>query len=174
MDLASVSLAVIALVYAGLALGGLIGIIVLIKLYSDMKKKVEEIKKQIEPYQSKADQMLYKAEVMMEIAQTLAEDVKVLVDKAKETGVDVMDKTRQTTTEVMDKAKETSFEVMDKTKETVDEVSELVVGTKKRVENHTNYIFNRVATIEEKLDDVYAFLVGIAKFTTKLVKKEDR
>lgn len=85
-----------------------------------------------------------------------------------------MDKTKETTTEVMDKAKQTSFEVMDKTKETVNEVSDLVVSTKKRVENHTNYIFGRVSALEEKLDDVYAFLVGISKFTSKLIKREDR
>ncbi len=160
-NLASISLAVIALVYAGLALGGLIGIVVLIKLYGDLKIKVEELKKQVEPYQSKVDDMLYKVQQMVDIAEGLANDAKVLSSKAKETGI-----------EVMDKAKETSIEVMDKTKVSVNEISSLVVDTKKRVENHTNYVFNRVKSIEEKLDDVYAFLVGITKFTSKLFKKE--
>ncbi|WP_035588282.1 DUF948 domain-containing protein [Hippea jasoniae] len=157
--LAQLSLVVIGLVYAGLAIAGLVGIIVLIKLYSDMKKKLDDVVKQVEPYQSKLDDMLYKTQQLLAVAEGLAEDVKELSSKAKDTGI-----------EVMDKAKETSFEIMDKTKGTVVEVTSLVVDTKTRVENHTNYIFNRVKTIEEKLDNIYAFLTGISNFVSKLVK----
>ncbi len=160
-NLASISLVVIALVYVILAIGALIGIVILIKLYGDLKNKLEELKKQIEPYQSKIDDTLYKVQQIVDTAEGITNDVKVLSSKAKETGV-----------EVMDKAKETSIEVMDKTKVSVNEISSLVVDTKKRVENHTNYLFGRVRSIEEKMDDVYAFLVGITKFTSKFFKKE--
>ncbi len=161
-ELSSISLLVIALVYVVFALGVFIGFIVLIGLYSNLKKKIEELKKQIEPYQSKVEFMFYKTQQIVEIAEQLAKDAKELSEDVKTTAKEVLEKTKGTT-----------FEIMDKTKESVVEVNSLVVNTKKRVENHTNYLFDRVKTLEEKLDEVYAFLVGISKVMSKLMGKEE-
>ncbi len=161
-ELSSISLLVIALVYVIFSLGAFVGFIVLIKLYSNLRKKLDELKKQIEPYQSKVEFMFYKTQQIVEIAEQLTKDAKELSDDVKTTAKEVLDKTKDTT-----------FELMDKTKESVTEVNSLVVNTKNRVEAHSNYLFDRVKSIEEKLDDVYAFLVGLSKVANKLVKKED-
>ncbi len=161
-ELAGVSLAVIALVYVILALGAFVGIIILISLYAKIKKRLDGLKKQIEPYQSKVDFMFYKSQEIVEIAEQLAKDAKELSDEVK-----------TTTEDVIEKAKDTTFEIMDKTKESFVEVSSLIVNTKNRVEAHTEYLFDRVKAIEEKLDDVYAFLTGVSKATSKLLKKEE-
>ncbi len=161
-ELAGVSLLVIAIVYAVFAIGAFVGIIVLISLYSNLKKKLDELKKQIEPYQSKVDFMLYKTQQIVEVAEQIANDAKELSGEAKDTAKSVLEKT-----------KETTFEIMDRTKESVIEINSLVINTKTRVESHANYLFDRVKSIEEKLDDIYAFLIGVSKVTTKLIKKED-
>ncbi len=161
-ELSSISLLVIALVYVIFALGSFVGFIVLIGLYSNLKKRIEELKKQIEPYQSKVEFMFYKTQEIVEIAEQLAKDAKELSEDVKTTAKEVLEKTKNTT-----------FEVMDKTKESVVEVNSLVINTKKRAENHANYLFDRVKELEEKLDDVYAFVVGISKVMSKLIKRED-
>ncbi len=161
-EISTVSLVVIAAVYVIIGLGVLVGIVVLIKMYSNIKGKLEQLEKQIEPYQSKIDFVLYKTQQVVEIAEQLAKDAKELSEDVKTTAKEVLDKTKDTT-----------FEVMDKTKESVVEVNSLVVNTKKRIENHTSYLFDRVKALEEKLDDVYAFLVGISKVMSKLIRRED-
>jgi len=161
-ELSSISLLVIALVYVVFALGAFVGFIVLIGLYSSLKKRIEELRKQIEPYQSKVEFMFYKTQQIVEIAEQLAKDAKEISENVK-----------GTTGDILEKAKDTTFELMDKTKESVVEVNSLVVNTKNRVEAHTNYLFDRVKSIEEKLDDVYAFLVGVSKVVSKLTRRED-
>ncbi len=161
-EIATISLAVIAIVYVVIAIGVLVGIVVLIKMYSNIRNKLEFLEKQIEPYQSRVDFMVYKMQQVVEIMEQLAKDAKELSEDVK-----------ITTKEVLDKTKDTTFEIMDKTKESVVEVNSLVVGTKKRVENHTSYVFDRIKALEEKLDDVYAFLAGLSKVANKLIRKGD-
>ena len=152
MSVAEWSLLVIAIVYAGFALGGIIAFFVGLKMYKDLKKSVDELKKEIEPYRSKVDDLVYKAQQIMDVANEIMLDLKTASKKTTETVGSIVDKTAKT----------------------ADELLGFVVTTKKRADVHTAYLFERVEKIEERLDNVYAVLKGAGVLVSKLkTSKED-
>lgn len=146
-----VSLAIIAAVYVGLAVVGIVALIILIKLYGNLKKSVDELKREIEPYNSNAKEIVYKAQKIMDAVVEVSDEIK----------------------EIGSTAKETSTGIMDKANNAADEVVDLVVDTKKKTETHIQYVFKRVETIEEQIDGVYAFLSGINTVVSKLKKRKE-
>ncbi len=148
---ATISLVVIAAVYVGLAFVGLVAFFVMMKLYSDLNKKVKEIKKELEPYVSISKDMVYKTQEMVDIAHSLSEEVK----------------------ETAEKLKETSFRVMDTIGETAEDVAKFGSNTTGKLRAHVSYLLERVELIEEKLDTVYAFLVGISSLASKVGRKKE-
>ncbi|MGC8502480.1 hypothetical protein [Desulfurella sp.] len=151
MSISEVSLAVIAIVYLGVAIFGLVALILVKNQYTKMQQKIDEIKKEIQPLVADSKDMFYKASDMVNMSKEILLSVKELSNKAKDTMSDVLDG-----------AKEAS-----------NSVSNLVIDTNKKAKNHIEYVFDRVESIEEKLDEVYAYLFGIVNFIKKFKGDED-
>ncbi len=152
MSVAEWALVVIAIVYAGFAIAGIVAFFVGLKLYKDLKRSVDELKKEIEPYRSKVDDLVYKSQQIMDVANEIMVDLKSASEKTKQAVGNIMDKTTQT----------------------ADELLGFVVSTKKKAEVHTAYLFERVEEIEERLDNVYAILKGAGVLVSRLkTSKED-
>ncbi len=149
--ISDVSLAVIASIYVLLAIGVFIGLFILTKLYGDLKHKMDDMKRDMEPYKVKVDDISYKVQKITNASSEIVEDAKSIADKTKETTLDLMNKTKETT----------------------DEVSSLIIGTKNKTKSHIDYVFQRVESIEEKLDNIYIFLNGVTMFTSKFPKKKE-
>ncbi len=146
MSVGEWALVVIAVVYAGFALFGIVALLVGLKLYGNLKRSIEGLKKEIDPYKAQVDDLMYKVQQIMDIATEIMGDLKSVSEKTKDTVSDVMDKTSRT----------------------ADEVFDLVLNTKKRVEVHTGYLFERIEEIEERLDNIYAVLKGAGVLVSKL------
>ncbi len=151
MSIGDISLAVIAIVYVGFAIAGIVGLFILIGLYKDIKRSVDELKKQMEPYRSAAQDMVYKAQQITDVAAEIATDVK----------------------QISSKTKETAEGILDKTSHAADEVVSLVIDTKKRTQAHIAYLFERIEAIEERLDNIYAYLKGAGVLVSKLRKNKE-
>jgi uncharacterized protein YoxC len=151
MNIGEVSLAIIAVVYLGFAVAGLVALILVKNQYTQMQKKIDEIKKEMQPFVADSKDMFYKATDMVNMTREIMLSVKELSMKAKDTVSDVLDG-----------AKEAS-----------NSVSNLVIDTNKKTKAHIEYIFDRVESIEEKLDEVYAYLFGIVNFVKKLKGDKD-
>ncbi len=152
MSVGEISLAVIAGVYLILAIAAVFLLVIVVRLYSDLKGRMDELKKEVESYANNSKDIIYKTQQIMDVAKSISEDAKGVSQKAKDTAVDILDTTKDTTDKIANLASETQ----DKTKK------------------HINYLFDRVGTIEEKLDIIYVFLTGVTSLTSKFTKKGDR
>ncbi len=151
MNIGEISLAIIAIVYLGFAIAGLVALILVKNQYNQMQKKIEEIKKEIQPFVADSKDMFYKATDMVNMTKEIFVSIKELSDKAKTTMSDILDSA----------------------KEAASSASNLVIDTNKQVKSHIEYVFDRVESIEEKLDELYAYLFGIVKFVKKIKGDKD-
>ncbi|WP_291492122.1 hypothetical protein [Desulfurella sp.] len=151
MNIGEISLVIIAVVYLGFAISGLVALILVKNQYNKLQKKIDEVKQEIQPFVADSKDMFYKATDMMNMSKEILVSVKELSNKAKETLSDILDG-----------AKEAS-----------NSVSNLVIDTNKKAKAHIEYVFDRVESIEEKLDEVYAYLFGIVNFVKKIKGDKD-
>lgn len=145
MNIGEISLMIIALVYLGFAIAALV-VLILVKIqYNQMQKKIDEIRNQIQPFVADSKDMFYKATDMINMSREIMLSVK-----------DLSAKTKGSVSDMLDGAKEASSSV-----------SNLVIGTNKKLKSHIDYVFDRVESIEEKLDEIYAYLSGVLNFVRK-------
>jgi len=152
MCIGEISLVVIAGVYVLLAIVAIFVLVMVAKLYSDLKRRMDELKKEVELYANNFKDIVYKSQQIMDAAKTVSEDAKGISQKAKDTAVDILDTTKDTTDKIVDLASE----------------------TRNKTKKHINYLFGRVGAIEGKLDTIYVFLTGVATLTSKFTKRREK
>ncbi|GEM_PF-2521941 len=151
MSVGEISLAVIAGVYLILAIAAVFALVIVAKLYSDLKGRMDELKKEVELYANNFKDVVYKAQQIMDAAKSISEDAKGVSQKAKDTTVDILDTT----------------------KDTADKIVNLADETRVRTKKHINYLFDRVGAIEEKLDTIYIYLTGVTSLISKFTKRRE-
>ncbi len=151
MSIGEISLAIIAVVYLGFAIAGLVVLVLVKQQYNKMQKKIDEIMQEIQPLVSDSKDMFYKATDMVNMSKEILVSIKELTNKAKDTMSNILDSASQASSSV----------------------SNLVIDTNKQAKAHIQYIFDRVESIEEKLDEIYAYLFGIVNFVKKFKGDKD-